>query len=158
MPKRGSKNKPARVQKKPPDKEASSAIVMPETILEAAAYSGPLPPPNALREYDLVLPGAAERIMVMAEIQSAHRQSLEKKAIGGDTWRSNLGLFAGFIVAVTGWAACAYFAYLGHPTQGAIVAGADLVALVGVFVYGTKSRKAERTQKVDSTQKSLRRR
>jgi uncharacterized membrane protein len=45
------------------------------------SFSGPLPPPEALERYNQVLPGAAERIISMAESQHAHRQELEKKVI-----------------------------------------------------------------------------
>lgn len=36
-------------------------------------FSGPLPPPQILGQYDEVLPGAAERILRMAEKQQDHR-------------------------------------------------------------------------------------
>jgi uncharacterized membrane protein len=35
--------------------------------------SGPIPAPEILKAYDIVLPGLAERIVSMAEAQSAHR-------------------------------------------------------------------------------------
>jgi len=41
------------------------------------AYSGPIPHPNDLARYEEILPGAAERIMKMAELQAEHRRALE---------------------------------------------------------------------------------
>jgi uncharacterized membrane protein len=58
-------------------------------------FSGPLPHPQALKAYDIVLPGAAERIISMAEKQQAHRLYLERTVIDGDTKRASLGLAAG---------------------------------------------------------------
>lgn len=42
-----------------------------------ASYVGPLPPPGMLIQYNEAVPGAAERILAMAERQSAHRESME---------------------------------------------------------------------------------
>jgi hypothetical protein len=36
-------------------------------------FSGPLPPTEMLQEYNRLIPNGAERIMTMAESQSAHR-------------------------------------------------------------------------------------
>lgn len=61
-----------------------SLVAFEETFL------GPLPPPETLAQYEQVLPGSAERIMVMAENQAEHRQSLEetvKTVIEGDSKR-----------------------------------------------------------------------
>ena len=44
---------------------------------EFTALSGPLPPPEMLAQYEEILPGAAERILSMAERQAEHRQKLE---------------------------------------------------------------------------------
>jgi uncharacterized membrane protein len=44
-------------------------------------FSGPLPPPEILAQYNEIVPGAAERILKMAEEQSAHRRGLEDKTI-----------------------------------------------------------------------------
>jgi len=66
-----------------------------------ASFSGPLPPPDALERYNEVLPGAAERIIAMAESQHAHRQSLEKHVIHSNISAQKLGTVLGFIVAMT---------------------------------------------------------
>jgi len=46
------------------------------------SFSGPLPPPQALREYDQIVPGLATRIVAQAERQTEHRISLEAKVVG----------------------------------------------------------------------------
>jgi uncharacterized membrane protein len=52
-----------------------------QTQLIQQTFSGPIPPPTLLAEYNKVVPNAAERILAMAEKQSEHRQFLEKKVI-----------------------------------------------------------------------------
>ena len=48
--------------------------------VEAASFSGPLPPPSIYGEYERTLPGSAERILVMAEKEQNHRTEWEKTA------------------------------------------------------------------------------
>ena len=48
-------------------------------LVAQAAFSGPLPPPSMLAEYDKIVPGGAGRLVTMAETQMAHRHRLEKE-------------------------------------------------------------------------------
>lgn len=47
-------------------------------------HQGPLPAPEDLKHYDDLLPGAAERIFRMAEIEQQHRHEQESKAISSE--------------------------------------------------------------------------
>jgi uncharacterized membrane protein len=76
-------------------REAESAGVSAELVkvtLEAFAASnqGPLPPVEQTRAYEEVLPGAAERLFRMAELQLEHRHELEcmtvKEATNQSWW------------------------------------------------------------------------
>ena len=72
-------------------------------VLEVSqSFSGPLPHPDVLRKFNEIVPGAAERIIKMAEEQSAHRKELEKKVVDSDIARSKWGQILGFIIAITG--------------------------------------------------------
>ena len=51
-------------------------------------FSGPFPHPDILKKFNDVVPGSAERIIKMAEDQSAHRKELENKVIASDISRS----------------------------------------------------------------------
>lgn len=111
----------------------------PREIL-TAFHSGPLPPPSILEGYERVLPGSAERIVKMAETQSLHRQLLEKTLVSTSSRNSTMGLIFGFIIAVIAFALSAYLIYTSHVVVGGIMGSAVIVALVGVFVYGSKSQ------------------
>ena len=54
-----------------------------------------------LERYNQILPGAAERIIAMAESQHAHRQGLEKHVIESNVSAQRLGTILGFVVAMT---------------------------------------------------------
>src|SRR5207253_39529 len=84
----------------------------------------------------------------------SHKRGAPHKVIGGDNIRAYLGLFTGFAFGVFAF----YLSYLlimaGHDRAGVFLASADVLSLVGTFVYGTRSRKQERTRR-DEKNKSL---
>src|SRR5688500_16942969 len=54
-----------------------------------AIMEGPLPPPAILRDYDSIIPGAAERILQMAECEYKHRHSLEDRELNANIQLNN---------------------------------------------------------------------
>ena len=103
-----------------------------------------MPPPEQLRQYNEVLPGAAERMLALVEKQQAHRHSLETKMVDSDVRRTWMGMWMGMTVVIVTVAAGTLLAWHDKQVIGGLVAGLPLVALVGVFVYGTDTRSKER--------------
>ena len=146
----------ARSSSKPPDKGAAE-IVPPAQPDKAAGgvsltalsmeYAGPLPPPAYLAAYEQIAPGAAQRILAMAEEQAKHRREIESKVIGSDTGRSWAGLFIGGILSLAILASGTWVILAGHDTAGTTIITGTLVALAGVFVYATQARRSERETK-----------
>ena len=112
-----------------------------------ASFSGPVPDPATLKAYDLVLPGLAERIVDRWEKQSDHRMALEKTVVEGDTRRANWGLVSATVISLAVIGVAGVLAMHDHETVAAVLAGVDIAALAGVFIYGTNSRKEERIKK-----------
>ncbi len=110
----------------------------------AQFFSGPLPPPDVLRKFDEIVPGSAERIIKMAEEQSVHRKDLEKKVINSDIARSKWGQILGFVISIAGLIVSGLVAIYGSAVAGSIIGVSTLASLVGVFMYGSKSRSEER--------------
>ncbi len=119
-----------------------------QQLLQIQKHSGPLPPPEILQHYDVALPGAAERILVMAEDQSKHRQELENKAINSDVLNSRIGLLCGFIIGMTTIICGTVLGIKGHAGYGTFLGGMGLTGLVGVFVYGSQTRRQERKDRL----------
>ena len=130
-----------------PDQQNSQGSKKSLEIHQSQYFSGPLPPPEILKKFDEIVPGAAERIIKMAEGQFEHRTQLEKKVIDSDIARSKWGQVLGFVIAIVGLFSSVLISIYGD----AIVAGAigvgTLASLVGVFMYGSKVRSEERKQK-----------
>jgi uncharacterized membrane protein len=60
-----------------PLQSSETAVFAQKTELSYSVHSGPLPPPEDLAKYNMIVPDAAERILRMAEKQQAHRMELE---------------------------------------------------------------------------------
>jgi len=122
--------------------------------LNAQHFSGPLPPPQILIQYNEAVPDAADRIITMAESQSNHRQNLETKVLDADIKSARIGLHYGLIIglaAITGGVICTL---LGYELGGGIIGGTGITGLVGVFVYGSTQRRKERERRFNSLTKS----
>ena len=113
-----------------------------------ATFSGPLPPPNILAGYDQVLPGAADRIITMAEKQLVHRQSLETVIVHSNISHEKLGMWFAFIITC---ALVLFGAYL--ISQGKEVAG-YIAVFVPIFFNAGSYIWAKREDKSDGAPKS----
>ena len=109
--------------------------------------SGPLPPADEMEKYEAVLPGAADRIVKMAEGQANHRAELETEALRQEGQRSRTGLVSGALLTL-GFEALGLVALLvDRPWFAVAFAAFPLPAILGAFVYGTRSRRQEREQR-----------
>lgn len=110
-------------------------------------FEGPLPPPDALRSYNEIVPGAADRIIGMAEKQMVHRQQMERRVIFWNTARSFIGQFFAFVLAGGIAAGAIYILAQGQPIEGLGALLVDLAALVYVFIKGRQQQHAELGEK-----------
>lgn len=99
---------------------------------EVAEFSGPLPPPSYLREYDIIIAGAADRIISMAEAEQKHRHRWERSALNS----TNIGLWFGFLIALGLVGGGVYSVYAGQPyvAGGFLTAGA--IGMVPALIRG----------------------
>ena len=108
------------------------------------AHAGPLPPPEMLRRYDEIVPGAAERILAMAEQLANHRQALQRQELAsGIEARANEQAlekrgqwFAGLLgfAALCGAVTCTLY---GHDAVGGTIVGTTILAILGAYL-GTR--------------------
>ena len=94
-----------------------------------------------------MVPGSAERIIKTAEGQFVHRTELERKLIESDIVRSKWGQILGFIIAIVGLLGTVVVSIFGSGVVGAVIGVGTLASLVGVFMYGSKTRSEERVKK-----------
>jgi uncharacterized membrane protein len=134
-------------------KITSSRVAKTETQLvrqEVAAtyHRGPLPDPVDFSEYEKICPGAADRIIKMAENQSAHRQKIEQSIVSIQNRNSLIGIIFAFIIGMTVISGGIYIVINGQTTgkviAGTLFSGAGLAGLVGAFIYGTSFKNKQK--------------
>lgn len=107
--------------------------------LAQVSWSGPLPPPRMLDEYEAVLPGTAERLLAMVEREQAFRHRQHESAARYRTW----GLFLGWSLgaALVGGAIAA--GMRGDWKVAAALAAGPGVGMLWKLVQGSDPRRRD---------------
>jgi uncharacterized membrane protein len=105
-----------------------------------ASLQGPLPHPSILHRYDEIAPGAAERIIAMAEKEQAHRHSWERGALSAERWYALLGMLAGWTTAMALAVGAVVAAVYSQPAVGVALAAASATGMVWKLVEGRSNR------------------
>jgi uncharacterized membrane protein len=114
---------------------------------EAEFFEGPLPHPGILAEYDRICPGAASRILAMAESQSQHRQELERLVVLSNCRSQDRGPILGFLLAAGAIALGGFLILHGREVSGLVALIGALVAVVVPFLYGKRVQQKELAEK-----------
>ncbi len=101
-------------------------------------FSGPLPHPRHLIEYDAILPGAAERILTMAEKAQTHSAEMDRLIVQAQIDDQKRGMNYGLIALLVILALAAAFGYLDRPIIAGLFLGAAVLGSIPVFVNGRK--------------------
>jgi uncharacterized membrane protein len=107
------------------------------------SFAGPLPPPKILEQYNVAVPGGAERILVMAEKQAVHRQTLERIALTSNGRRETLGQICGVVVSLAAIAGGVILIMYDKSAAGLTAILTPLAGLVFTFIYGKRIQRSE---------------
>ena len=133
-------NKPRK--NKLPTKTPQQGGVQKKTVqLQQQITTGPLPPPEVLEGYDQIIPGAAERIVAMAEKEQAHSHQMEKDCIRFTVEEEKRGQRYGLAIAIIAITASLVVSFLGDPVTASVIGGTTVVGLTAAFVVGRKTLK-----------------
>lgn len=113
------------------------------TVRHQMAFSGPLPAPHILREYDETLPGLAERVVQIALAEAEHRRALEVKIVdseiaeqGRTHERNTRAQHYALITTIAGFATAGACAALHAFTAAGVIGGGTIAAVASVFLTG----------------------
>lgn len=104
-------------------------------ISEQTHYSGPLPLPEDLAKYDQVVPGAAERIIKMAENEMEHRHVQENRMSKSVIITTIISIIFAFLSVIILSGITFYALYKGYDTVAASIAVGAIAAVAGVFIF-----------------------
>jgi uncharacterized membrane protein len=97
-------------------------------------YSGPLPPSNEFAGYDKSLPGAAERILSLAEREAEHRHAKENNALK----LSRRGQLIAFIITVLSLITVVMSIFFSQPVASIAPSIIAITGLASIFVSKNK--------------------
>lgn len=139
-----------------PLQQKSDEVTATTLVQKQTYHEGPLPAPQILAEYENLLPGAAERILAMAEANAAHSMEMEKKLLEAqiadaqethtDTRR---GQWGGIFSVAAAFALAGLALYCGHPTVAGTICSVTILSLVTVFVTGRPFSSGQKASKDD---------
>lgn len=111
------------------------------TLPEGGFPTGVIPAPDLLAQYNAIVPGAAERILQLAEEQARYHYGLEKARIGAEATKAYIVMGTGTAIA----ALCLAFGFLLITGRGAeaglLFAILGVVLLLGTFLYAASGRR-----------------
>lgn len=131
-----SKPKPVLAPESILDSEEEDAMHGLEITIAGSAYSGPLPPPHLLAQFNAIIPNGADRIMKVFERQAYHRMLME-----------TLGPPLAFLSLILILAAGCFVAYLGDTKIGGTIIVCTLVGIVGIFITGKSLKQIKKNKK-----------
>lgn len=107
-----------------------------EIITRASSWSGPLPSPDSLREFEEIVPGSADRLITMVEKQGNHRMEIEKRVVDGESKRAWVDLLARHIITLVGLVASILLVVFGYTPAGVILTALTTLFAVVSFLIG----------------------
>lgn len=120
--------------------------------VEFSTYSGPLPHPDILRNFEEIVPGSAQRIFIQFEEQSAHRRAMESKVIYSGAFSQRWGTVSASLIGLVGVGGGIWLAHEGMSLVGLTALCGTLASLVSNFLYTRKRQDQERDNKQNPQQ------
>jgi uncharacterized membrane protein len=102
----------------------------------AVRYTSPVPPPEGMEAWERLEPGAAGRILTMAENTLEHNQQMERLRLTLPAVLDGFGTLLGSIVTMFTIGAAVYCIVNGYQITGLSIFGATLAGIVGAIIRG----------------------
>lgn len=117
-----------------PHRQREEIILRVIGVAKTEIFSGPLPHPGHLGEYDRIVPGSADRMIRMAEQTLEHNRAVARKAQASDQLYRLLGMLLGFSALILLVVAAVYAGLNGNNILAGLLLGTGVFSCVGVFV------------------------
>jgi uncharacterized membrane protein len=97
------------------------------------SYRGPLPPSGEFARYEQVLPGAADRILAIAEKEAEHRRANQDQLVDASIKYSGRGQIFALVIAVLAIAGIGLSIYFSAPLAAIAPAIIAITGLTSIF-------------------------
>ncbi|WP_188512639.1 DUF2335 domain-containing protein [Blastomonas aquatica] len=126
-----------------PSGQQAQVVAQMVSFVSEERFSGPIAHPRHLKEYEAICPGAADRIISMAEGNLAHAQDIQTLAIQADIDDAKAGRLYGFLALMALIIAAGVSAFLGNELMASAFLGAGVLGVVGQLIKGRGSNEKE---------------
>lgn len=109
--------------------QRSQIVAQMTALVKEESFSGPIPHPRYLAEYDRIVPGSASMLINMAKADLDHAHRLQERALEADISDMQQGRWLGFAALV--------ILMIGAIVCGLMDKDAIALALLGATVVGT---------------------
>lgn len=107
-------------------------------------WAGPLPPPEALSQFNNIVPNGAERIFRMTEEQQASRIHIERTGLQAAIAEAKRGQLLGASISIVAIVGAILSVYLGsHWLVSAMLVGVPIMGLAKAIVDSRSQNKKE---------------
>lgn len=130
------KSKSKAVAKRPSASAVKNSVNKLTAHVTKHEFSGPIPHPEILNGYNEIVPGAAERILILAEEDAKHQREIERDALNFAAEEIKRGQWFGLTIGVLAFVASILALALGSEKAAIALGGTTVVGLVTVFVVG----------------------
>jgi uncharacterized membrane protein len=125
--------------KKPPARRPTPIAEQEREVEEqrrvsVAEWSGPLPPPAILNQFNNVVENGAERIFAAWERETAHRHKLESRDLFSTTFDVIMGKVFAFLFVLAALLVCVFAIFAGAEWVAAVLGGGVITSVVWAFV------------------------
>lgn len=99
-------------------------------FFQAVSFQGALPSPGLYAQYEETLPGSAERIMRLSELEQEQRHSWDNRALNHQNAEIKRGQWMGFTLGILTLSGGVFCAYIGEAWIAAIMVSATLASII----------------------------
>lgn len=111
-----------------------------ESVSFVSAYQGPLPHPDTLKGFEDIIPGAANRILKMAENEQEFRHKHQKSLNTSSVIFVSLGVLFAFLTVIV-ISFLIYYSVKAKANEVAIALSAIMATSAGIFIWFNFGRK-----------------
>lgn len=105
-------------------------------LSEERYFKGPIAHPRHLEHYEKVCPGAADRIIAMAENEQTARNDWVSKNQSAEHADKQRGMYCGLVAFFVLIAAAVFCGWIGQPILGGSFLATGVLGAVGLFING----------------------
>lgn len=106
----------------------------------ASHYSGPVPSPKMLAEYERILPGLANRLITLTETEQSNRHTNVNKAMDLESKQNKRSQWMAYSLVIFVLGIAVYFEVRGETAFALATLGFDIGGVLFIFGYSRKYR------------------